>query len=215
MVEHRRGVDRLAANWRLITKGSTEKVRRGAEDMVKIVDSPDQGNRSSSSVQSSTEDAGVGGSNPSPLTTFLNWLKGEPIGLPECPYSYRWKISFGFFSIRLHKWIKSDDDRVFHDHPYWFITLVLRGGYKDISPKGTDFLSLGSIRYRPAEHQHTVQLTKSPTYTLLLAGRPSRRWGFWVDGKIVKRDRYFAVWGHHACDEGGLPIRRRPDGSRI
>lgn len=161
------------------------------------------------------ENSGVGGSSPSPLTKFFDWCKGEPIGLPECPYSYRWKIDLGSFSIRLHQWLKSDDSRAFHDHSWWFVTLVLWGGYTDVSTFGDDILSIGSIRYRKAEHKHTVKVNKPGTLTLLLTGKPKRRWGFWVDGKLIKRDKYFAVWGHHPCDEGNSPIRRMPDRTRI
>jgi len=38
------------------------------------------------------------------------------------PYLERWIIWLGF-TIRLHKFHKGDDDRAFHDHPWWFITM--------------------------------------------------------------------------------------------
>lgn len=57
----------------------------------------------------------------------------EELGRPECPYLKRWLAQFGFFSVRLHHWRGSDDTRALHDHPWWFITLVLKGGYFDVA----------------------------------------------------------------------------------
>lgn len=141
---------------------------------------------------------------------------GQRIGLEECPYMQRWVLDFGLFAIRLHRWFSSDDERAFHDHAWWFLTLVLWGRYTDISPEGRDTLRMGSIRFRKAEHPHTVSIEVPGTWTILITGRPVRRWGFWINGKLIKRDKYFAVHGHHPCDQAsGTAIRRRPDGSRI
>jgi hypothetical protein len=92
--------------------------------------------------------------------------------------------------------------------------LMLRGSYVDVSPNVSDKLRPGSMRWRSASHRHTVQVGPKGSLTLLMTGRSSRRWGFWVNGKLIKRDKYFAVYGHHPCDNG-IPIRIRPDRSRI
>jgi hypothetical protein len=139
----------------------------------------------------------------------------EALGLSECPYLHRWVLDFGPFALRLHRWRSSDDARAFHDHPWWFLTLVLWGGYTDVSPAGRDRLGVGSIRFRRSHHQHTVEIAHDPTWTLLITGRPSRRWGFWPNGKLMKRDKYFAVHGHHPCAPAGTPVRMTPDGARI
>lgn len=143
----------------------------------------------------------------------ISW--DEPIGLPECPYMRRWVADFGAFAIRLHRWQASDDERAFHDHAWSFLTCVLWGSYIDVSPDGDDLLTMGSIRFRNASHKHTVKILKPGTWTLLVTGPVVRRWGFWVNGKLHRRDRYFATSGHHPCDPAGPPVRLRPDGSRI
>lgn len=140
----------------------------------------------------------------------------EEIGRPECPYLKRWVLQFGRFSIRLHHWRASDDARALHDHPWWFLTLVLKGGYRDISapnPRDWDWennlwathtqhLRPGSIRFRPALHTHTVQVDPGGCWTLLLTGPHSRDWGFWVDRQWKRMRRYFKEHGHHPCEEG-------------
>jgi hypothetical protein len=127
----------------------------------------------------------------------------------------RWVLDFGLFALRLHRWYASDDRRAHHDHQWWFLTLVLWGGYTDVSPGVRDRLRFGSIRFRSALHRHTVEVPRRGATTFLITGPVRRRWGFWVNGKLHLRDRYFATSGHHPCGDAGEPVRRRPDGSRI
>lgn len=136
---------------------------------------------------------------------LLEWRK--PLGLPECPYVYRWTLGTPFGSIRVHNWKSSDDDRAHHDHPWSFLTVVLRGGYTDVSPTVIDkhsgvirdHLRVGSVRYRAAEHVHTVQVDPGGCLTLLLTGPEKRFWGFWLRNKWRKAGRYFRLNGHHPC----------------
>ncbi len=124
----------------------------------------------------------------------------DKVGLPECPYMERWILNFGVFTIRLHHWISSDDQRHLHDHPFWFVTMILKGAYVDISPTKSELLERGAIRFRKATHQHTVSVSPDECWTLLLTGREKREWGFWVDGRFRKRNRYFFDYKHHPCE---------------
>jgi hypothetical protein len=142
-------------------------------------------------------------------------LWNKPQGLLNCPYFRRWVLDFGAFALRVHRWEASDDTRAFHDHPWWFLTFVLRGSYVDVSARGRDLLRAGSVRFRPAAHKHTVEVLRPGTWTFLVTGPAVRRWGFWIGDKLLKRDKYFAVYGHHPCSEGQAPVRMRPDGSKI
>lgn len=147
---------------------------------------------------------------------ILTW--NEKLGKPECPYLHRWALNLGIGSIRLHHWIRSDDKRAPHDHPWWFVTLVLKGSYKDISHKIAhvggwkeqnivDELKAGSIRYRPSWHIHSVDVAPGGCWTLMITGEKVRRWGFWVERKSDKKpvfrksNRYFLENGHHPCDQ--------------
>lgn len=150
----------------------------------------------------------VRGSNPAAWTMFRNQVRkhfslkwGERIYAGENPYLRRWALVFGLASIRVHHFLCSDDDRAFHDHPWWFITFVIKGGYTDVSPSGKDHLGRGSIRFRPALHRHTVQIDPGGVWTVLLTGPNLRTWGFWVNGKFRKSNKYFFEHGHHQCDQ--------------
>lgn len=135
----------------------------------------------------------------------------EPLGEPECPYAYRWVFNFGLLSLRIHKWIRSDDKRFFHDHPWGFVTFVLRGYYTDVHPgqfsddvgedNEREILSTGSIRYRPARFRHYVEVPECGALTFLICGPKIQEWGYWVKGKLKRPLRYFGKWGHPPCDE--------------
>lgn len=129
----------------------------------------------------------------------------EKLGLPGCPYVIRWRAETVLGSVRLHHWLGPDDDRAFHDHPWWFVTLVLRGGYDDETPAGTERLRAGSVRFRPALHRHTVRPWPGGAWTILVTGPRSRSWGFWLNGKFFKANKWFAARGHHPCAEDKRP----------
>ena len=127
----------------------------------------------------------------------------QKLGDQENPYLTRWALVTRFGSLRLHKWRCGDDDRNFHDHPWWFITIVLKGSYIDISPHGEDHLRRFSVRFRPAHHRHTVKTDGA--WTLLVTGPQVRTWGFWIPKKnkkmkFIRAREYFFRFGHHQCD---------------
>jgi hypothetical protein len=116
-----------------------------------------------------------------------------------------------FGSIRLHQWLRSDDERAAHDHPSDFLTLVLFGGYVDAlehadGSQSYDRLAVAAVRYRRAEHRHRVVLTHSPTWTLLYFAPARRDWGFYkrraIGGfRFLRQHKWFASFGHHPCDQ--------------
>lgn len=61
----------------------------------------------------------------------------DKLGQPDDPYVERWYVEGRFGSIRIHHWRCSDDQRAFHDHPWQFLSMVLKGGYTDRSPVRT------------------------------------------------------------------------------
>ena len=142
----------------------------------------------------------------------LIWAQELPTATGD-PYLRRWVFDLGIFSIRLHHWLCSDDSRAPHDHPYWLITLLLRGGYDDIRYRPEERSDYSyprsrrapSIAFWPAEHTHYVRVHEDGCWSLCLTGRQSRTWGFWTmryDGvrRFVRSSRYFRQKGHHVCD---------------
>ena len=74
-----------------------------------------------------------GSNTTKPFKLFqIRWA--EKLGYPECPYLVRWTFIFFGYSIRIHHWIKSDDDRYFHDHSANLLSIVLKGQYWNVKP---------------------------------------------------------------------------------
>lgn len=122
-------------------------------------------------------------------------IRYEPLGLPECPYLYRLTLIFFGFSIRLHHWLRSDDRRFFHDHACNFISIVLKGHYKNVTPNKTYEVKAPSCWYAKAEQQHYLDIPKGGAWTLLLCGRPRQKWGFFVNGRKLRPLQYFHKYG--------------------
>jgi len=141
------------------------------------------------------------GSNPVPGTKFrVKWA--EELRCLTGVYVRRWYIETAWFSIRLHHWLHSDDARAHHDHPWDFITIILRGGYSDVTAEGVQKMHPGKIAFRRAEHSHTVQVNPEGCWSFLLTGPQKRRWGFWVGRKWKKSNKYFLEHGMHVCSGG-------------
>lgn len=94
------------------------------------------------------------------------------------------------FNIMLHRFVGSDDDRALHDHPWWSVSLLLKGclcewvaredlgkGHRQwhIVPR---FLPV----FRSAKHAHALELiSREPAWTLFITGPAIRRWGFYCE----------------------------------
>jgi len=95
------------------------------------------------------------------------------------------------FNVTLHKIVKSDDP-IFHDHPWSYMTIILKGGYWEHTPvfnnegkKIAEFQQWrgpGSIIKRSAGDYHWLELEQDkPATTLFFMGTQKRDWGFLVD----------------------------------
>jgi hypothetical protein len=139
-----------------------------------------------------------------PVKLFqIRWK--EKLGRPECPYLHRWVfVAFGF-AIRVHHWIRSDDKRFKHNHPWSYLTFVLKGGYTDVfdayGEERRQTLKTFSLAYRPKTHTHYVEVPKGGCWTVLLTPPPSQKWGFFVNGVFRRPIKFFRRYGHPACSE--------------
>jgi len=58
----------------------------------------------------------------------------------------------------------------------------------------------GMIRFRSKYHTHSVEVNPGGCWTILFTGPIVRRWGFWVEKKWKKSNKYFLEHGMHICD---------------
>lgn len=125
----------------------------------------------------------------------------QKLGDPVCPYMTRWVLDLRLFTVRLHCFHRSDDDRHLHDHPWWFVSVLIAGTYREWTETGVGpWRKLGSFAFRRALHKHRVEIqTGQPCWTVCVTGPIRRIWGFWVDGKLFANPRYFGIFGHPPC----------------
>lgn len=96
-------------------------------------------------------------------------------------YMRRWTLRLPWFTVRLHHIVLDDVDRALHDHPWSFVSLVLRGTYDEERPAGRTRRRPGTIAYRRATDLHRVTLATDAVWTLVVTGRHRRTWGFRTD----------------------------------
>jgi hypothetical protein len=127
-------------------------------------------------------------------------------GADRCPtYLYRWtlfqpkrpKRFWRGFGIYLHHFVGDDWSRDLHDHPKRFISIGLKGAYRETVGAGSDLQGYETIyrapwiRTFPATHIHRLSLINGrPCWTLVIVCRAVRDWGFWHDGVWIHWKTY-------------------------
>ena len=104
------------------------------------------------------------------------------------------------FNVFLHKFLKSDPDDV-HDHPWPYVTLILKGGYWEWIPhfdtvgRKTGEYQVwrgpGHFRVSKANSFHRIELDPDITaWTLFMPGPKQRDWGFLVKNQWIQWEQY-------------------------
>jgi hypothetical protein len=147
------------------------------------------------------------------LSQALSRQPHQSIGAPDRPYLLRWFLISPnrWCNVYLHRFIGSDDPTP-HDHPWNFLSIILRGSYVEDSPgEAPRRRRAGDVAFRRAEHRHRVILepvlgatdgTERPCTTLIITGPHRRPWGFWCAGEL------FIPWenfGPGGCGEPDPP----------
>ena len=89
-----------------------------------------------------------------------------------------------WFAVKLHKIMLSDDDCM-HDHPWSFISIILKGGYVEHTPKGKRLYRVGSVLWRPIPSVHRLEIFQ-PATTLVITFRKIGVWGFYTPNGFIE-----------------------------
>lgn len=140
-------------------------------------------------------------------------------------YLERWAFNTPLFCIKIHKIIASDD-YCMHDHPWAYKSLILKGGYIELTPLNNkrnferretivkymqyDFkyplrtvIKPGTLISRPGKHIHRLVLNKRadgseiPCWTFVLTGARKQEWGFYTKTGWIK---WFKYVGSRDCN---------------
>lgn len=133
-------------------------------------------------------------------------LLGTLFGAPEeinggerCgTYLYRWQIFKRFGrGVYLHHFVGDDWSLDLHDHPRRFISIGLRGQYREETPGGVRIYRAPWMRSFPAEHIHRISMIDGgQCWTLVVVLKLTRQWGFW-------HLRRFIPWRDYVFTSGG------------
>lgn len=108
------------------------------------------------------------------------------IGGHENPYLLRWFLipRNPVFNIYVHLFLRSDDDRALHDHPWCNLSAILEGQYTEhtIAAGGINVKTVRSAGQWCFRHSgklaHRIELTNGACWTLFVTGPRYRELGF-------------------------------------
>lgn len=93
-------------------------------------------------------------------------------------------------AMRIHE-IHESDPEVMHDHPWPYLTIILKGSYIEQTPdydssgiflrwRYTEY-GPGSILWRSHKAQHRLLVTLGTCTTLFITGKYRQKWGFYLN----------------------------------
>lgn len=119
------------------------------------------------------------------------------------------------FAIRVHEILRSDSDRHLHDHPWHYVTVILKGGYYETTfnkygQKVERWHGPGSILVRTADTYHSLRLPEGKTcWTMFSTGRWRQDWGFKTEtGKVWWRV-YLNQWDDDPVGAGNDALKKK------
>lgn len=115
-----------------------------------------------------------------------------------------WLVKTPWGGIMLHRMGGPDARPTLHDHPFAFVSIVLRGGYIERRRRGRSMdVQLNRVRWLNVmrrDDAHSIRLLlRYPTWTLVFTGKHRRTWGFWEPTGV---DGVYLWTRHDAFDSG-------------
>lgn len=113
-------------------------------------------------------------------------------------YLTRWRIiSTPLASLYLHRIGTPDSRPTLHDHPWSFVSIILRGGYTEnrlnLHTRTVIRRHIRFVNVMRRDDAHAIMsLHKDrPVWSLLLVGRRRRTWGYWRQVASTSRAQWF------------------------
>lgn len=125
--------------------------------------------------------------NPPPDSQYMRLrrhaIRTKVITKNGQPYLRRWYLHDSpRCSLLLHHLCQPDADRWLHDHPWWFVAVVLRGGYTQTrtTRRGQRTVRVRRVNVIRGGTFHRIETVDPDTWTLVLTGRHRRVWSYRV-----------------------------------
>ncbi len=140
----------------------------------------------------------------------MRWRSRNPSGYPVVkPFLLRWFVipKNRFCNVYIHQFIRDDEDRALHDHPWFNLSILLGGKYIEhtVAKGGVHWrrvFEAGAVKFRSPWSAHRVELTdrrhlldpselapnlpewvtysdtKATSWSLFITGPTMHKWGF-------------------------------------
>jgi hypothetical protein len=110
-----------------------------------------------------------------------------------------WLIKTPWFAVMLHWILRPDYARDLHDHPWWFIAFVLRGGYRELLPGNHKGRLVRFFNFKPygPRGAHCISYVSPNTLTLVIRGRKQGIWGFYTADGFIDSETYEEQFGRY------------------
>lgn len=150
------------------------------------------------------------------METFLQTLRAKVESTPYFHldgYMERWWATSAAdvahkVNVRLHHILRSDKDEHFHDHPWESISILIAGGYHEVTPTSqtqdpkldrinnvTEWRGPGSIVHRKANDRHRILVPEGTTaWSLFITGEWEKDWGFYTPEGFIYWRLYLNQW---------------------
>lgn len=112
--------------------------------------------------------------------TLFRWKHIADLDFPDTVYLSRlFLVKLQWLGLYFHIIRRPDYARCEHNHPWWFITVVLWGGYEE-EVNGRRFVRRpGYVGFRSRTFTHRItRLRNGPSYTFVIRGYDFVHWGF-------------------------------------
>lgn len=113
-------------------------------------------------------------------------------------YLKRWHLipENSFLNVYYHEIGASDLDRHLHDHPYFFSSFILEGGYFEHTEKGITDRGAGDLNIHIPWFAHRLVMKNSyGAKTIFITAPKIRKWGFKTEDGWIPNDQYIGKFG--------------------
>lgn len=124
---------------------------------------------------------------------LLRCIPRRPWDVKVGEHMLRWHVlpRNDWFNVYVHKMVANDDEHATHDHPYYSVSLCLRGAMVECvrQADGQETwrpVNAGDVVARPARFAHRLSIVGAETpVTVFITGPRIREWGFWCAERWV------------------------------
>jgi len=139
------------------------------------------------------------------------WAIGDTFEVPDLDRpsrNYLWRLRLvqtPWFGIYLHRFDTPDSRPTLHDHPWPFLSLLIRGSYSEVTDYRKPPHHVRCLNVKGKRSLHYIsELHRPVVWSLVLVGRRSREWGYLdPDGTWTRFDL------HPHAEEFDLAMRAR------